>query len=639
MRRTARQLLGLVALVTLAGCDSQRTTSSAPSTIDASPPSRTVLTAIRASHERPAWYKGSTPQHGGTRLSVTAASSAFQGFFRYPVEEQQWMALAGDSAYYRDQFVSGDTYIDEAADGDSWYAKAMGPNGTQVTWQSITFHSTYNGEQDCFVTISWYLCGGKSIYIQWYMTSQCQPTGQWTMQFFANGAQFHEGMFNVVPTIPDDKITLISQGAYPTVQYSNTCTLTTNGANRHRCDGRANEQIFTIQQLGCALTSAAMMLSYHGVAVDPATLNTWLRANGGYSGTAIDFHHVQTYGRLVGGRDITMINDVRGVATAADNTALQHEVCQYGPQPINVYGTNGLANGHWVLATGRDHPLTTFRVGDPNGGVFRTLQFARYRNTNYGRRVFSGPEFTYTDPNSGMEFFFHSPGELLVTNGSGQRTGYDPLSNTIYNEIPGAVYDSTSDSDPTDESFVSHTTREFSFLRPPAGDYTVSVTGTGSGTYMLDLRTWTSAGNEGTREFDDIPIAAGVTHSYRIAYDPASTSGGTIPLTGGFSGGGQSGNVDAFLTYSAPTEHQVGVPAGTTSYPLMIFYGKTIDPSTFMATLNGTDVTSLFTPTPGGMNPVSLPLTSGRNVLLVSVRGSNGARMPRDADRLVFKVP
>ncbi|MFL5575181.1 MAG: hypothetical protein ACJ79S_04310 [Gemmatimonadaceae bacterium] len=88
-------------------------------------------------------------------------------------------------------------------------------------------------------------------------------------------------------------------------------------------------------------------------------------------------------------------------------------------------------------------------------------------------------------------------------------------------------------------------------------------------------------------------------------------------------------------------EALVAVPllAGTTSYPLMVFFGSGIDPATFTAELNGVGIASLFTPTPGGMNVVNIPVSSGRNVLLLQARGIDGSRMPRDADRFVLKVP
>ncbi|MHB1172726.1 MAG: C39 family peptidase [Lacisediminihabitans sp.] len=630
-QRTVPRGLATLAILTilagLAACDRQRPLVTAPQ----DPLPRGALgTAARATHQRPD-YAVSLRAGYSAAVTASAVSDQFVGFYRYSTEEEQWTQMLGDSAFYRDAFVEGNTEHQGAADGDSWYAKAIGPDGTQVTWSIITFRASYNGQQDCFVTASWYLCGGDYAYVEWYMQAQCLPPGEYAMQFFKNGQMYVERTFTLKPSIPADQVTLYSQLG-DTAQYSNYCTLSTNTADRHPCDGRTDEAKLTIHRLGCALTSAAMMLTYHGVNVDPRALNTWLRAHDGYSGASLIFPEVARYARQVAGVNVTWV----GAFGGPDVAGLQQAICQYGPVPTNVYGSNGKRNGHWVLSWGRDNPLTTFRIYDPAGGAERLLTYARYRNTNNGRRVFAGPEKTYSDPYSGMDFFFHSPGELLVTDPQGRRTGYDPATATSYAEIPGAAYDSTAESDPDDPSDPGAVTREFMFMRAPAGTYAVTVTGTGTGTYMLDLRTWSTAGVPAKAAFADVPIAPGVRHTFRVVWDPtASTS--QIPMTGGFKGGGQSATVDALLTYSSPTERQLDLPAGTTSYPLFVFYGQSIDPATFTAELNGASVASLFHPARGAMNAVALPLAQGRNVLLLNVRG--GARLSRDADRLVFKVP
>lgn len=141
---------------------------------------------------------------------------------------------------------------------------------------------------------------------------------------------------------------------------------------------------------------------------------------------------------------------------------------------------------------------------------------------------------------------------------------------------------------------------------------------------------------QGAASFDSVPISPGVRHTFTVRYDPASAAS-QLPMGGGFTGGGQSASVDALLSYSSPTERLIDLPPGTTAYSLFIFYGATIHPSTFSAELNGATITDRFHPQPDGMDAVALPLVKGRNVLLVNVRG--GARLSRDADLLVFKVP
>ena len=110
-------------------------------------------------------------------------------------------------------------------------------------------------------------------------------------------------------------------------------------------------------------------------------------------------------------------------------------------------------------------------------------------------------------------------------------------------------------------------------------------------------------------------------------------------LSGGFDGGGQRPkDVNKFLTYANPSDSQTDLPAGTTIFPLMIFYGNNAITSTFKASLNGVDITNLFSPTAGNHETVNLPLSPGRNVLSLSTNGNLPSRIATDTDRLVFIV-
>jgi hypothetical protein len=71
----------------------------------------------------------------------------------------------------------------------------------------------------------------------------------------------------------------------------------------------------------------------------------------------------------------------------------------------------------------------------------------------------------------------------------------------------------------------------------------------------------------------------------------------------------------------------------------MVFYAPTVIPSSFSAVLNGTDVSNLFNPTPGGFEVVNIPVVSGSNVIKLSIDGNLATRVATDSDRLVFDVP
>lgn len=108
-----------------------------------------------------------------------------------------------------------------------------------------------------------------------------------------------------------------------------------------------------------------------------------------------------------------------------------------------------------------------------------------------------------------------------------------------------------------------------------------------------------------------------------------------------FDGKGQRpADVNSFLSYLKPLEAQTTLPQGQSAYYLLIFYGKTIQPQTFKATLNGADISGSFHPNPDSSDAVKLNLQQGRNTLVVSVDGiRNDGRKATDTDRLVFIVP
>jgi hypothetical protein len=144
---------------------------------------------------------------------------------------------------------------------------------------------------------------------------------------------------------------------------------------------------------------------------------------------------------------------------------------------------------------------------------------------------------------------------------------------------------------------------------------------------------------QGSPEFEGIPTGPGVIHRY--TFDYSATPGTPFQLSGGFDGHGQRpSDVNKFLNYANPSAARTQLPAGQTSFLLLVFYGSTITPTSLKATLNGADITAQFSSTPGGHQLVPLPLVKGSNVLVLSVDGTTATgRVATDTDRLVFLVP
>lgn len=104
-----------------------------------------------------------------------------------------------------------------------------------------------------------------------------------------------------------------------------------------------------------------------------------------------------------------------------------------------------------------------------------------------------------------------------------------------------------------------------------------------------------------------------------------------------FDGGGQRpADVNKFLRYASPLQSRTKVPANS-SYIVIVYYGKTIDPSTFSAALDRGDVTSSFHPIPGGADAITIKIGMSTIKLELSVAGTKSSGgTGTDSDTLTF---
>ena len=247
-----------------------------------------------------------------------------------------------------------------------------------------------------------------------------------------------------------------------------------------------------------------------------------------------------------------------------------------------------------------------------------------------------GPKYEFRDNLCGITIRFRSPGELLITDPQGLRLGSDPLTGQSYSEIPNGWYEEEFIEDPLEDD-AGMESLTLDIMRPVTGDYALTITGTGEGSYDLSVRTYDTQNGASTGEFHDIPITTGAVHSYLFNFD--STPGSQVMVGGGFDGGGQRPrDVNKFLSYATISSRSIKLPGGTTSFALLIMYGETIIPGSFVATTDLADISGVFSPAPGTSEIVNIPLHGGRNVVTLSVEGNLPGRVARDTDRLVFTV-
>jgi hypothetical protein len=220
--------------------------------------------------------------------------------------------------------------------------------------------------------------------------------------------------------------------------------------------------------------------------------------------------------------------------------------------------------------------------------------------------------------------------DLLLTDPQGRSTGRDPVASAEHRKIPRSSY---LDEGRGGRAMVLH-------LRQPAdGSYVLQVSGTTAERYSLDIRARDRGGAAAARpEFRGVPTARDTVHLYRLEYRAAPKA--SYRVAGGFDGGGNKPpEVNELLTYANLAGPHTVVRPGAAKFPLLIFFGAAIRPDSFNAMLNGGNISSRFTPTPGQFELVWIPLEPGSNTLVLSVEGTtaSGQRI-KDTDELVFLV-
>jgi probable HAF family extracellular repeat protein len=312
--------------------------------------------------------------------------------------------------------------------------------------------------------------------------------------------------------------------------YDNRCTddaVCTGASPKFDCGVNPSGTQCSIGYLGCHLTSAAMLLSYHGVAVTPDELNAWLsqRTPGpigcascyvGYTHGDIKPGAIEAY---AASRGVSL--SYRGEIGAPD---LATAICEHGPQIVGINGRH-----HWLVATGAtDGQATAFLVNDPASGANgnRTQVDATQINTV---KVYSGPNSPSVNP-AALVIRVYSPAELLVSDSLGRRVGTDPRSGESFDEIPNGDYRLFALGDDNGE-LDAHPRKEIELLEPVAGEYKINVIGTGTGTYDLDVFAIDASGQRSDLAVEGQPTSAGAVDEYAVPYGQDRGTGSLLSVT------------------------------------------------------------------------------------------------------------
>lgn len=250
----------------------------------------------------------------------------------------------------------------------------------------------------------------------------------------------------------------------------------------------------TMAQCGCALTSATMVAKYHkmnmapgGVFVNPSIINSF--ANGalvypppytplekGFVEANFRWHFLQNLSA-----DAASFNDQKKVQVKLrEDYSLERikELIDDGlPVVLQVSGDYGI---HWVVVTGYDPISNRLIINDP---IAEDPPFGEhtYLDSNY-TPIASNSMVVYEQTMSDfrlLQFGTRSTNHLLVTDSHGNKTGFDPESGLILEEIPESEYVLDYDyGDPTGDGQAQASENGVYFLTimlPEDGEYKLKI--------------------------------------------------------------------------------------------------------------------------------------------------------------------
>lgn len=286
----------------------------------------------------------------------------------------------------------------------------------------------------------------------------------------------------------------------------------------------------TINALGCALSSAAMALKFHDVATtpdgtqatNPGTLNQWLIDIKDYKmGTPsegnLDWTKLPAYSN-----NKIALRPSYNVGTSTPESFLRQlidsDLANGDPVIVKTKYFNtqtSTTTEHFVVAKGKSG--STYAINDPRSFVITTLDQGSY--PILGVRRFTKGDGT---PVSLLSVSVASPVQILVTDPSGKKTGFDPtVGETIFG-IPNSGYaedhiDSDSD-EPVQTGFV----KTLDIIQPEDGNYRIELIGEGLGVYTLAVM---AVDNDGA--FHEIKTSgvtdSGITSSFDTSFSATAT--------------------------------------------------------------------------------------------------------------------
>ncbi len=240
----------------------------------------------------------------------------------------------------------------------------------------------------------------------------------------------------------------------------------------------------TIKSWGCALTSVAMVLNYHGInklpngtTLDPKTLNTWLKnQKDGFVGEGwINWLAISRLSKLA--KSVNNISSFDALQYSRtnfmDKTKLTTDINNLIPDILEV-------PGHFVVAKGISG--TTFNINDPS--------YNRLTLNDYSNSFLSMGTYTPSNTDLSYIFIYTNPNvNLTIKDSNGNSVGESYLQQSIIND--------------NNSSSKNKPLKLYYFPQPTNGQYTLSASGNNSSNYSLDIYFYDVHGNTRTFHFNE----------------------------------------------------------------------------------------------------------------------------------------
>lgn len=233
----------------------------------------------------------------------------------------------------------------------------------------------------------------------------------------------------------------------------------------------------------------------------------------------------------------------------------------------------------------------------------------------------------------------HSNNAMLLTDPEGRRTGVDPLSKKSFTEIPYSSYE-TIGIENLETGKVGPTTKELAFSKPLNGEFIIRLAGTYEDRYAFEIVGYDAAGDFGRIRTKRVLIELNSIHTYSLRYKKGNEKDlDTMTLRGGYDGvGDEGGDGNLLLSYFTCSSSEIELPAETKQYSVGIWYYEGTDPESFTATLNGEDITALFTPKANSNEIVTLDLSQSKSSLVLKIERDVQSQRLIDTDTFEIAI-